>query len=163
MSYFSVDYFTLFGLEVRYDHCAETIKEKYITLQQQLHPDRFVGAAPQTKQLSVHYAAEINQAYRILSDPLQRAIYLLKLHGIEHLSEHPVMLSEDFLTEQITLREKIVSGENVSAVIEHKIMHQIACITQAFREDLQTVSSIVYQMQFYMKIKQELESHECWH
>src|SRR5262245_24890426 len=106
MSFFTIDYFALFGLEKQYSQDLNKIKEGYLKLQRELHPDRFVGATAQTKQLAVHYTAEVNKAYQILTDSISRAIYLLQLQGIEW-DEERTQLPEAFLIEQMEYREKI--------------------------------------------------------
>lgn len=159
MSFFTINYFALFGLEEQYEQSVEKIKTGYLKLQRELHPDRFVGAAPQTKQLAVHYAAEVNQAYQTLLDPVLRAIYLLKLRGMEWQEEGSVSLPPDFWMEQMTFRERLEelkenSDENARTALKEAIEAKRRELEQSpgYPQDLTSV----YKMQFYAKLDREM-------
>lgn len=159
MSYFTVNYFALFGLEECYEQSLEKIKAGYLKLQRELHPDRFVGAAPQTKQLAVHYAAEVNQAYQTLLDPVLRSIYLLKLRGIAWEEENSVALPADFLMEQMLFRERLealnqTQDEPSRVALREEIEAKKRAITALPGYPIDAMS--VYKMQFYAKLDREI-------
>jgi len=57
----------------------ETLKQKFLTLSSQLHPDRVHGEAPAEKIAAQDRYAEINAAYNLLRDPKERLRHLLEL------------------------------------------------------------------------------------
>jgi molecular chaperone HscB len=162
MSFFTIDYFMLFGLEKQYAQDPDTIKAGYLKLQRELHPDRFVGVNPQTKQLAVHYTAEVNQAYQTLLDPLSRAIYLLGLRGIVW-DEGRSQLSPEFLMEQMEFREQVEElkeegdEEKLSELKKIIQLKRTAIENEAdYPQDIESVQKI----QFFAKLMSEIDNLE---
>jgi molecular chaperone HscB len=48
-----------------------------------LHPDIYAGSKSQEQEWSLEQSSRLNDAYRILKDPIRRTEYLLKLEGVE--------------------------------------------------------------------------------
>ncbi len=104
---FTQDYFSLFGLPARY-HCdSRKLDAAYRKLQGEVHPDRFATAGEAERRLALQSSARVNEAYRTLKDPVERALYLLSLHGIDAMSETDTALPQDFLEYQLERREAI--------------------------------------------------------
>ena len=104
---FSQDYFSLFGLPACY-HCdARKLDAAYRKLQSEVHPDRFAAAGESERRLALQSSARVNEAYRALRDPVDRALHLLSLHGIQAMSETDTALPMDFLEYQLERREAI--------------------------------------------------------
>ncbi|MFP5501735.1 MAG: hypothetical protein ACLGIN_04545 [Candidatus Sericytochromatia bacterium] len=60
-----------------------------------MHPDRFATAGPDQQALSAEHAEFLNQAYRTLRDPVERARYFLTLHPATSSGNRvPVALAE---------------------------------------------------------------------
>jgi molecular chaperone HscB len=71
-----------------------------------IHPDRFGGEPEQVCALSTRLSAELNQAYGVLKDPVQRADYMLEQAGgpsAAQVREVP----GDLLAEVMMLREEV--------------------------------------------------------
>ena len=87
------------------------LEERYRDLSRKLHPDRFAQRGPAERKLSLEWTTLLNEAYRTLKDPLRRATYLLKLHGVdvERESGKSAMqrLPPEFLEEVLDLREAL--------------------------------------------------------
>src|SRR5689334_3454791 len=77
------DHFARLGLDRGFDVDTAELDRRYFALQRQLHPDRFVAKSPRERAIAQSQAASLNDAYETLKDPLARAVYLLKLGGIE--------------------------------------------------------------------------------
>lgn len=102
-----MDYFTLFGLPVHYAIDATSLSTRYQDLQRQFHPDKF-ASHPQADQLAaLQQSATINQAWQTLRHPLNRAEYLLSLHGFDLANEQHTVRDTAFLMEQLELREEL--------------------------------------------------------
>jgi molecular chaperone HscB len=82
------DFFSLFGLPVRFDVDQASLDEAYRTVQSQAHPDRFANAGDAERRVAMQWAAHANEAYRTLRQPLKRAIYLLTLRGVDIQAEN---------------------------------------------------------------------------
>lgn len=73
-----MNYFTIFGLEEKYDLNLKELKDKYLQLMQIYHPDRAqIGEAKEYIEKSMMF----NEAYKILSDPYERAQYMIGIYG----------------------------------------------------------------------------------
>ncbi|WP_313080227.1 co-chaperone HscB [Atlantibacter sp.] len=102
-----MDYFTLFGLPVSYAIDMTSLSARYQDLQRQFHPDKF-ASHPQADQLAaLQQSATINQAWQTLRHPLNRAEYMLSLHGFDLANEQHTVRDTAFLMEQLELREEL--------------------------------------------------------
>ena len=168
------NYFTLFNLPETYALDAELLAEKYWLLQKQTHPDRFASASKQDQLKSAQYAAIVNDAYEVLKSPLKRAIYMLKLKGLELDDQRSSNLSPDFLMQQIELRETledIKANDKPQAALEaldEKLQEQLAEFERAldvyFKEAtesaIKTAVETVNKMHFIIKMLKEVERLE---
>ena len=99
-----LDYFALLGVSPQYDIDAQAVRRRYFQVSRDIHPDR-VAAGGERQDMSMRISAKVNEAYRVLLDPLLRAEYLLSLCGDETLDEKAV--PPEVLTETLMLREQI--------------------------------------------------------
>ena len=106
------NFFELFGLPVSYDVDLNTIQQQYMTLQRQVHPDKFVNASDREKSLSMQRTSWINEAQSTLIDPVSRASYLLKLKGNDFSLENETTMDAEFLMQQLEMRERLHSIKN---------------------------------------------------
>ncbi len=65
-----MDYFTLFGLPVRYTVDGSLLASRFQDLQRQFHPDRFANQPERERLMALQQAATINEAYQALKHPL---------------------------------------------------------------------------------------------
>lgn len=155
------DYFTLFGLPQTFTQDLTQIKSRYHQLQQKMHPDNFVRATPQEKRIAIEFAATINEAYRTLTTPLKRAIYLLKVRGVDVQSETDTSMPIEFLMQQIQLRERLADGEvwQVKEEVQSKLMETEATLSKlldAQNTPLSLAREEVRKMLFYVRLNEEI-------
>ena len=100
-------HFELFGLSPSFEVDNALLEQRYLELQRNVHPDRFVNAGDRERLQSVQQAALINEAYRTLQDPLLRGRYLLQQAGYAFDDEHHTTSDAAFLMEQMELREAL--------------------------------------------------------
>lgn len=100
-------YFELFDLPADSQPDQTVLREKYMVLQRQFHPDKFASADDQQRRQAVQIAAFINQAHQTLADPLQCAEYCLRLQGVAVDSETDAKMDPMFLMEQMEWRETL--------------------------------------------------------
>ena len=168
------NYFELFGIPVSFELDTSSLTERYRDLQRSVHPDRFVNATDRERRLSMQQASLVNEAHRALKDPLQRARYMLSLHGIDIHDESNTVMDGMFLMEQMELREELdaISGKDdpLSALaefvssIELRITERVQKIRNLFSdvtdENLQQVHGLSLQLQFLYRLREEAESRE---
>lgn len=102
--------FDVFGLKPAYDVDIPALERQFRDLSLQLHPDRFAQADAKERRLSLEQTTSLNEAYKTLKDPIRRAFYLLKLHGVDLDREDSGAqknMPQDFLEEVMELREEL--------------------------------------------------------
>jgi molecular chaperone HscB len=117
------DHFSLFGLSRKLWIEMSALERKFLELSWKLHPDKFVNASAEEQELSLKGSSELNDAYRVLRDPVARVEYLLELEGMRKEGEHkqqapPELLEEVFeLNESLDeLREAKASGGDLTSL-----------------------------------------------
>lgn len=108
---FSKNYFDLFGLEKKFSVPQEVLDRAYRDIQSQIHPDKFAHAGEAEKRLSMQWATRANEAYQTLKKPLNRARYLLQLHGVDTQEETNTAMPVGFLMEQMEWREAVIEAK----------------------------------------------------
>ena len=99
----SVDFFALLGLPRRFHLEEGEIGGAWKELSRKVHPDRFAGRAAVERRMSLQWTALINEARRVLRDPVARARYLASGRTRPPEEGGPV-LDPDFLEEMFDLR-----------------------------------------------------------
>ncbi len=108
---FSRNHFELFGLTPRFRFDATALDAAYRTLQLQVHPDGTAGGTDAQRRVALQSSARVNEAYQALRDPVQRAQYLLALHGVETVNERDTALPVAFLEAQLDRREAVSEAQ----------------------------------------------------
>lgn len=99
--------FELFGLPQRFAQERTEIDGRWKELQREAHPDRFAAQGAQAQRAALQWSVRINEAYRRLKDPLQRAAYLCELLGAPIEAHSNTAMPADFLAEQMEWREAL--------------------------------------------------------
>ena len=82
------DYFTFFRLPRKLSIDLADLDARFRALSRQFHPDYFYNATTPERLASLERASYLNDAYRVLKQPLDRAEYLLKLEGLPTVGQH---------------------------------------------------------------------------
>jgi molecular chaperone HscB len=113
------DHFEVLGIARAYHLVAADLETRYLALQKETHPDRFAKALPRERMEAVVRNTELNDAYKILKQPIRRAEYLLKLEGIDIGDERPqsttgptkqLVVDPQLLIEIMELRELLAEA-----------------------------------------------------
>jgi molecular chaperone HscB len=113
------NHFELFGLAPAFALEAERLERAYREIQSRVHPDRFAHAGDAERRASLQWTTRVNEAYRTLKDPVQRARHILELHGVDVAFETNTAMPPEFLAQQMELREAL--EEAVSGKDEEKL------------------------------------------
>src|ERR1700749_2403084 len=77
------NYFAQFGLPRHLNIDTAALEKSFYAQSRKLHPDRFASRPPAEKEAALAASSRLNDAYRILRDPIARTEYLLGLEGIQ--------------------------------------------------------------------------------
>ena len=106
------DFFEVLGLPRKYHLSMEEAEQRFRELSKQLHPDRFAKAAPRERLMAVQKTTELNDAWRVLRDPVKRAEYLSKVEGFDVADEKgSVKASPALLMEMMEKNEELVEAK----------------------------------------------------
>ncbi|MEO6408528.1 MAG: Fe-S protein assembly co-chaperone HscB [Burkholderiaceae bacterium] len=118
------DDFELFDLPRRFALDPAVLDARRRELQTQVHPDRFVAQGNAAQRVAMQWAVRVNEAYRRLKDPLQRAAYLCQLGGVDIEAENNTAMPSEFLAEQMQWREALDDAASSAQV--HSLETQVA-------------------------------------
>ncbi len=107
---FTRDYFELFGLAPAFAIDAGALDAAYRDLQAESHPDRFAHAGDAEQRRAAQWSSHINEAYRTLKSPFERARYLLGRQGIDALDPNNTRMPAEFLMRQMEWREALAEA-----------------------------------------------------
>ncbi|MEO6119873.1 MAG: Fe-S protein assembly co-chaperone HscB [Terriglobales bacterium] len=79
----TADYFSVFGLERKLNLDEAALQRDFYRLSREFHPDKFARASAADQQGAMEKSSQLNDAYRILKDPISRTQYLLELEGVK--------------------------------------------------------------------------------
>ena len=121
------DYFAMFEIPRKLWIEMGALEQKFLQLSWKLHPDNFVNATQEEREISLKRSSELNDAYRTLREPVARVEYLLAIEGARKEGQNkqqapPELLEEVFeLNESLDeLREAKDSGGDTAA-LKHKL------------------------------------------
>jgi len=101
------DYFAMFELPRKLWIEMGALEQKFLQLSWKLHPDNFVGATEQEREISLQRSSELNDAYRTLRDPIARVEYLLAIEGTRKNGENKQQAPPELLEEVFELNESL--------------------------------------------------------
>ena len=103
------DYFSFFGLPRKLTIDLADLERRFRGLSRQFHPDYYYNATTNERLASLERASYLNDAYRVLKEPLDRAEYLLKMEGLPAVGHHQDAheLPAGVLEEMFALNEEL--------------------------------------------------------
>ena len=116
---FKQNYFEIFQLPAEFLIDTDELADRYRQLQRSIHPDKFAGASDRDRRMSMQWTTKVNEAYATLKKSLPRAIYLLKLNGVDMADKQNAPVDPSFLMQQMMLREALDEiGEDEEALTQ---------------------------------------------
>lgn len=95
---------------------TKDLEKRFYALSRKYHPDVHARKSQQERALAEEAAAVLNDAYRTLRDPIQRAQYLLKLEGFDIGEQTTKDVPPELLEEVFELNEVIEEMGNGEAL-----------------------------------------------
>lgn len=145
-------YFNLFQLEPSFNIDTEALEQTYRALAARFHPDKFASASAFEQKQAVMMSSTINDAYRTLKSPIDRAAYLLKSQNIDADAPEHTSFSPEFLMQQMEWRETLMDAQ----------MEQNHDAIRALDQEIQEVQSNLYQDLQQTFEQQDYESAAQW-
>lgn len=168
------NHFELFSLPQHYAVDVERLDARYRELQRSVHPDRYASAGDRERRISMQQAAQVNEAYQVLRDPLKRGRYLLELRGHSIDDQQRTQQDPAFLMQQIELRESLDEvrheADPLSALhtLADKIGNQYRALEADLAETLDRPDAdsaeavtLVLKMQFFTRLHDEVQALEA--
>jgi molecular chaperone HscB len=166
---FQQDFFSLFNVSLSFQIDTESLERNYRALQAQVHPDKFAHLSESERRVSMQWSTRVNEAYQTLRKPIDRARYLLSLHGVETQEETNTAMPLDFLMQQMEWREAIEAAQQA------KDSKQLDELSSRLRQEVQTLqqqlgkmidadhdylgaAGIVRKLKFLEKLAEEIAS-----
>lgn len=122
-----MDPFHILGVEKRFDLDLAALEKTHRELSRALHPDRFAGSGSTERRDALARAADVNEAWRALRDPVKRAEALFVALGVPVGDASEPKPSADFLMEMLDEREALQNAR------EQKDLRTVTALGDAVR------------------------------
>lgn len=165
-------HFDLFSLAPSVDLDVAALEAQHRKLAMEWHPDR-AGSDAHARRLAAEKSAALNDAIKVLKDPVRRAFYVLELKGVKLDSDQAaakVKMPMDFLEEIMEQREAL---EAVKATRKLEAAHAMAVgirdtcsktLAQAQdalrRDDVPAATTALGRVRYYTRFLEEVDAFE---
>ena len=164
---FSKNYFEIFEIPIAFDIDQSKVSDVYRELQKDVHPDRFINESEEERRIAMQLTSLINEALKVIEDPLSRAQYLLKLKGIDLEADTDTAMDPEFLMEQMEFREAIAEVrsqddplselDKMAAQLKAKLKELTDLFQHQYADDaLDAARDSIRKMQFIIKAQKEV-------
>ena len=165
----SSSHFELFGLPQAFSIDVQALEKAYRDIQSRVHPDRFAHAGDAERRASLQWTTRVNEAYRTLKSPVQRASHLLALRGVDVAFETNTAMPQQFLMQQMELREAL------EAAVARKDPQELTKLQKGLERDRESLekalarridgdkdyagaAGLVRELQFLEKLEAEIDA-----
>lgn len=100
-----LDYFNTFGLPISFSIDQNKLEKSWRHLSCIVHPDRYINSNDIDRKSSIEIASFVNEAYKVLKDPILRASHICEINGINCKKKSNVSIF--FLEKQLVWRESV--------------------------------------------------------
>jgi molecular chaperone HscB len=158
------DHFGLFGLTPAFSLDLARLEAAYREVQSRVHPDRYAHASDADRRASMQMTTRVNEAYRTLRSPVQRAKHILELNGVDVAFETDTAMPPDFLMQQMELREQLEDARTVAALdaVQQSLAGQKREIERQIGEridaagDFEGAKVLVRKLMFFDRLTEEV-------
>jgi molecular chaperone HscB len=132
-----MDPFATLGIAPSFELDLVTVEKTHRELSRALHPDRYLGASPSERRAALERAVAVNEAWRVVRDPIARAEALLRLRGVEVGEDNHPKASPDFLMEMLERREALSDARRSKDLATvRQIAGSIDALSRSTQEEL---------------------------
>ena len=160
------NHFELLGLAPAFALETGQLDRSYRDIQSKIHPDRFAHAGDAERRASMQWTTQVNEAYRTLKSPVQRAKYLLELNGVDVAFESNTAMPADFLMEQMEFRENLEQARDVATLglLQENLAREKTAIESRLaelidaRRDYAGAKDLVRKLMFLERFGEEIDA-----
>jgi len=168
----TVNPFATLGLAPSFDLDLAAAEKTHRELSRTLHPDRFVAAGASERRAALTKAVEVNEAWRVVRDPIRRAEALLELAGATTEDEGGRRPDTDpeFLMEMLEQREALAEAKQakdlarvraLAGAIETRSRSVEGTLAVRFaRGEAATLVGTLSELRFYRRFLDEVSAIE---
>ncbi len=166
-------HFEIFGLAPSVDLDVKALEAQHRALALETHPDRLPQADARTRRIAAEKSAALNEAIKVLKDPVRRAFYVLELKGVKLDTEDAaakVKMPMDFLEEIMERREaleaaraskRIETAQAMAAEIRAAKETTLSLAQDALRkDDVATATVALGRVRYYSRFLEEVDAFE---
>ncbi len=166
-------HFEVFGLTPSLDIDVRAIEQKLRELALQFHPDRAAQGDLKARRIALERTTALNDAFKVLKDPVRRALYLLKLKGVDletESSASKAAMPMEFLEEVMERREaleRVLAKKDLPAaqamgadVAKLKDAAFATAATALAGDDVATAAHQLGRVKYFMRFLEEVEAFE---
>ncbi len=166
-------HFELFNLAPSVDLDVKALDDLHRKLSLETHPDRLVGADARARRIAAEQSASLNEAIKVLRDPVRRAFYVLELKGVKLDTEHAaaaLKMPMEFLEEIMEHREALEGAKSSKDLTRAQAMAKsiaasktasLAAAQDALRkDDVPGASLSLGKVRYYTRFLEEVEAFE---
>lgn len=143
---------------------AAALENAYRDIQSRIHPDRHASGGDAARRASMQWTTRVNEAYRTLKSPVQRAKYLLEMNGVDVAFETDTQMPAEFLLRQLELREALAEAKETSALdrLQDEVRRETRALEQGLgeqidaRHDFAAAAGQVRKLMFLHKLAEEI-------
>lgn len=170
-----MDPFETLGAPRRFDLDLTVLEKTHRELSRALHPDKFAQAGASERRAALEKAANVNEAWRILRDPIRRAEALFKLEGFAVGETNEPKARPIFLMEMMEEREALAEARaakdmgkvrRLAATISQRSRAAEEKLAEGFsdgrrdRSELQKLLPLLGELRFYRRFLEEAAAIE---
>ncbi len=150
-----MDPFATLGMPRSFDVNIAAVEKTYRELSRALHPDRYLGASASERRAALAKAVEVNEAWRIVREPIRRAEALLALAGVAVGEGQREALSEAKRARDLDAVRRMADTMGAcSRDVERALSEGFA------RGDLASLAGKVGELRFYRRFLDEVSAIE---
>ncbi|KAK9906060.1 hypothetical protein M0R45_000070 [Rubus argutus] len=150
------------SVERKYDSVEEQLEGKYKDWQKKLHPDLVHSKSEREREYAAEQSARVIDAYRTLSKPLARAIYILKLEGVD-IDEEETLSDLDLLSEIMEIREAVEEAPDsealnqIQSLMQEKLKQWSNSFAKAFQSrNFEEAVRAIRRMTYYERVNEDI-------
>lgn len=169
------DPFDTMGEEPRFDLDLRMLEERHRELSRTLHPDRYARASSAERRMALGRAIEVNEAWRVLRDPIRRAEAVLRRRGVDVSETNQPKPPPSLLMEMMETREALSDAHRakdlarvseLGAAMQTRQARVVDELTRGFTEadsdldKLRSLLPIVGEMRYLRRFLDEVSAIE---
>jgi molecular chaperone HscB len=165
-----MDPFATLGIAPTYRVDLAAVEKTHRDLSRALHPDKYVGASASERRAALAKAVEVNEAWRIVRDPIRRAEALLGLAGVAIGEGLEPKADPGFLMEMLEQREALSEAKRardldavrrMAAAMGESSRDVERVLSEGFaRGDMGSLAGKLGELRFYRRFLDEVSAIE---